>query len=197
MTGRGKAHDWPGGWKSGYPVKRKARAGTCCRSRKTVATTGMTIQNKTLKSDLQKADGKTTLVETTSAGWGEGRGAAPMQDWQAKRYGIDIPGPNIDLRNAAVMSVLNACQIPLALFSDADGTSQRESWRRFAMGPLAGLARIIESEIADKLMTPVKFDFSGLWAHDIQGRASSFQKLVAGGMSIEQAAGASGVLMDS
>ena len=153
--------------------------------------------NKTLKSDLKKADGKTTLVETTSAGWGEGRGAAPMQDWQAKRYGIDIPGPNIDLRNAAVMSVLNACQIPLALFSDADGTSQRESWRRYAMGPLAGLARIIESEIADKLMTPVKFDFSGLWAHDIQGRAQAFNRLVQGGMSIEQAAGASGVLMDS
>ena len=153
--------------------------------------------NKTLKSDLQKADGKTTLVETTSAGWGEGRGAAPMQDWQAKRYGIDIPGPNIDLRNAAVMSVLNACQIPLALFSDADGTSQRESWRRFAMGPLAGLARIIESEISDKLMVTVKFDFSGLWAHDIQGRAQAFNRLVQGGMSIEKAAGASGVLMDS
>ena len=44
-------------------------------------------------------------------------------------------------------------------------------------------------------MTPVKFDFSGLWAHDIQGRAQAFNRLVQGGMSIEQAAGASGVLM--
>ena len=153
--------------------------------------------NKTLKNDLVVAAGKTTLVETTSAGWGEGRSGAPMQDWQAKRYGIDIPGPNVDLRNAAVMSVLNACQIPLALFSDADGTSQRESWRRFAMGPLAGLARIIEAEILDKLMTPVKFDFSGLWAHDIQGRAQAFNRLVQGGMSIEKAAGASSVLMQA
>ena len=151
---------------------------------------------QSLKSDLANSGGKTQLIETTAAGWGEGKSGAPTQDWQAKRYGIDIPGPNIDLRNAAVMAVLNACQIPLALFSDADGTSQRESWRRFAMGPLQGLARIIEAEIMDKLMTPVKFDFSGLWAHDIQGRASAFQRLVAGGMSIEQAVAASGILMD-
>ena len=43
------------------------------------------------------------------------------------------------------------------------------------MGPLAGLAAIIESEISDKLMTPVKFDFSGLWAHDIAGAGASVQ----------------------
>ena len=150
---------------------------------------------QSLKSDMARANGKTQLIETTAAGWGEGKASAPMQDWQSKRYGIDIPGPNIDLRNAAVMSVLNACQIPLALFSDSDGTSQRESWRRFAGGALAGLAAIIEAEITAKLMTPVKFDFSGLWAHDIQGRAQAFNRLVQGGMSIEKAAAASGVLM--
>ena len=93
------------------------------------------------------------------AGWGEGKSGAPIQDWQAKRYGIDIPDGVGNLRTAAAESVLSACQIPLALFSDADGTSQRESWRRFAMGPLAGLARIIEAEIADKLMTPVNSIF--------------------------------------
>ena len=149
-----------------------------------------------LKSDLARADGKTQLIETTAAAWGEGKTGAPMQDWQSKRYGVDIPDSVGNLRTAAAESVLSACQIPLALFSDADGTSQRESWRRFAMGPLAGLAAIIEAEIRDKLMTAVKFDFSGLWAHDIQGRASSFQKLVAGGMDIERAAAASGVLMN-
>ena len=150
---------------------------------------------QSLKSDLANSAGKTQLIETTAAGWGEGKTGAPMQDWQSKRYGIDIPGPNIDLRNAAAVAVLNACQVPQALFDMADGTAQRESWRRFAMGPLAGIARIIESEISDKLMTPVKFDFSGLWAHDIAGRAQAFNRLVQGGMSIEKAAGASGVLM--
>ena len=150
---------------------------------------------QSLKSDLANSGGKTQLIETTAAAWGEGKAGAPMQDWQSKRYGINVPDSVGSLRNAAAVAVLNACQVPQALFDNADGTSQREAWRRFAMGPLAGLAAIIESEIADKLMTPVKFDFSGLWAHDIQGRAQAFNRLVQGGMSIEQAAGASGVLM--
>lgn len=148
-----------------------------------------------LKSDLG-AGGKTLLIETTSAGWGEGKMAAPLQDWTAKRYGIDIPDAVGNLRDAAAIAVLNACQVPQALFDDADGTSQREAWRRFAMGPLAGMAAIIQAEVADKLMTPVKFDFRALWAHDLAGRASSFQKLVAGGMDMEKAAAASGVLME-
>ena len=53
-----------------------------------------------------------------------------------------------------------------------------------------------EVEVSAKLMTPVKFDFSGLWAHDIAGRAQAFNRLVAGGMPIEQAAGVSGILME-
>ena len=151
---------------------------------------------KSLKSDLATAKGKTSIMETTAAGWGEGRGSAPMQDWQSKRYGIDPPDGVGNLRSAASVSVLNACQVPAALFDAADGTSQREAWRRFAMGPLSGLARIIESELSEKLMQSVKFDFSGLWAHDLAGRAQAFNRLVAGGMGIEQAAAASGVLMN-
>ena len=148
-----------------------------------------------LKTDLAKG-GKTYFVETTAAGFGEGKMAAPQSDWQAKRYGIDPPEAVGNLRDAAAIAVLNACQVPQALFDDADGTAQREAWRRFAMGPLAGIASIIQAEVADKLMTPVKFDFRALWAHDLAGRASSFQKLVAGGMDMEKAPAASGVLME-
>ena len=50
------------------------------------------------------------------------------------------------------------------------------------MGPLAGLATTVEAELAAKLDQPVRFDFSGLWAHDLAGRASSFKAMVAGGM---------------
>lgn len=77
---------------------------------------------QSLKSDLANSVGKTQLVETTAAGWGEGRASAPMQDWQAKRYGVNIPESVGDLRNAAAVAVLNACQVPQALFDDADGT---------------------------------------------------------------------------
>ena len=149
-----------------------------------------------LKSDMARANGKTQLIETTSGGWDQGQAAAPQRDWTAKRYGIDIPDSNVDLRNAAAVAILNACQVPAALFDTADGTSQREAWRRFVMGPLAGQARIIEAEVSNKLMTPVTFDFRGLWAHDIAGRAQAFNRLVAGGMDIERAAGASGILIN-
>ena len=86
------------------------------------------------------------------------------------------------LRTDAALAVFAACQVPAALFRDADGASQRESWRRWAMGPLAGLATTVEAELAAKLDQPVRFDFSGLWAHDLAGRASSFKAMVAGGM---------------
>jgi len=125
----------------------------------------------------------------TAAGWGEGRAGAPLQEWQSNRYGIDIPGRNMDLRSAAAVSVLNACQVPAALFDTSDGTSQRESRRRFAMTPPAGLAAIIEAEIADKLMASVKFDVSGLWTHDV---AAGRKPL----LGLSRAAAAAGILMD-
>ena len=64
------------------------------------------------------------------------------------------------------------------------------------MAPLASLAAIVEAEIPDKLMASVKFDFSGLRAHDIAGRAQAFNRLVAGSIEIERAAAASGILMN-
>ena len=48
-------------------------------------------------------------------------------------------------------------------------------------------------EIAAKLETSITFDFSSLWAHDLAGRAQSFKQMVAGGMSLEQAAMLSGL----
>ena len=36
-----------------------------------------------LKADIRNAKGRTVLTETTSAGWGEGRAAAPAADWMA------------------------------------------------------------------------------------------------------------------
>ena len=38
-----------------------------------------------LKADIAGARGKALLVETSAAGWGEGRTAAPQRDWQAAR----------------------------------------------------------------------------------------------------------------
>ena len=57
----------------------------------------------------------------------------------------------------------------------ADGTAQREAWRRWAMGALQGFAALLAQEIAAKL-APMRFDFSGLWAHNLAGRGAAFAK---------------------
>ena len=147
-----------------------------------------------LKADLAAGKGRTLLVETTSAGWGEGRTAAPQGDYQPKRIGAAPPVTLPALRSDAALAVLAACQVPASLVSDADGTAQREAWRRWAMGPLAGLAAIVEAELAAKLDQPVRFDFAGLWAHDLAGRAQSFKAIVVAGMSADKAAATAGLM---
>ena len=42
---------------------------------------------KMWKADIAAARGKATVAETTAAGWGEGKSAAPMSDFKAQRLG--------------------------------------------------------------------------------------------------------------
>ena len=148
-----------------------------------------------LKADMAAAKGRTLLAETVMAGWGEGRQAAPSGDYKAQRYGAMVPESSVSLRSEAAEALLAACGVPGALVdAGADGTAQREAWRRFAMGPLAGMARCVEEEIARKLDVPARFDFRALWAHDMAGRASSFKAMVTAGMAVERAAALSGLL---
>ena len=149
-----------------------------------------------LKADLANARGRTVLTETTAAGWGEGKMAAPQADYKPQRFGATVPDSSVSLRSEAAESVLSACGVPVSLVTDADGTSQREAWRRFVMGSVEPLLAIVSEEIERKLDTRVSFDLSRLWAHDLAGRASSFQKLVASGMDIAKAAAAAGLMVE-
>ena len=151
----------------------------------------------TLRADIAGARGRQIVVKTSAGGYDMGKSGAPQKDFSPNRFGADPPDALKMLRDAAGEAVMNACQVPEALFSQADGTSQREAWRRWAMGPLRGLAATVETELALKLDAPLRFDFSGLWAHDAAGRASAFKALTAGGMDIERAVGLSGVLTPS
>ena len=149
-----------------------------------------------LRTDLASAQGKTSFVETTSAAWGDGKASAPASDWKPRRLGADPPDVLRNLRTDAAMSVLSACGVPVSLVTDADGTSQREAWRRFAMGSVEPLLAQVADEVESKLDVRPEFDLRGLWAHDVAGRASAFKALVTGGMDIQAAAAASGVLSD-
>ena len=149
-----------------------------------------------LKTDIRAAKGRPLLIETTQAGFGEGRAIAPSSDWKPQRFGAN-PGVALPtLRSDAALSVLSACGVPVSLATDADGTSQRESWRRFVMGSVEPLLSIVREELEEKLEAEIHFDLSNLWAHDLAGRASAFQKLVAGGVGVTEALATSGLMQE-
>lgn len=148
------------------------------------------------KADMKAARGRTIVAETTASGWGEGKVAAPMNDYKPQRFGANPPAALPSLRTEAGMSVLSACGVPVSLVTDADGTSQREAWRRFVMGSVEPLLSVLALEVEAKLEVRVTFDLSPLWAHDLAGRASSFKALVTGGMDVAKAAALSGLMRD-
>ena len=148
---------------------------------------------KMLRADIAGARGKALLVETSAAGWGEGRTAAPQRDWQASRLGPMPPESMATIRKDAFEAVLAACGTPPSLFVDSDGTSQREAVRRWHLGTVLPLARLVEHELSAKLETDVRLKFDN-YPLDLAGRAQAFQKLVAGGVAVNEALATSGLL---
>ena len=91
--------------------------------------------------------------------------------------------------------MLAACGCSPALFDDSDGTSKREALRQWHLGTVLPLARLLEAELSAKLETPVRLNFD-LYNVDLAGRAQAFQKLVAGGVAVNEALATSGLLAD-
>ena len=147
-----------------------------------------------LKADVRTARGRALLVETTAAGWGEGLNAAPRRDWIASRLGPNPPESMAEIRRDAFEAVLAATGTPPSLFTDGpDGTAQREAVRRWHLGTVLPLARIVETELSDKLEAEVRLIFDN-YPLDLAGRAQAFQKLVAGGVGVNEALATSGLL---
>ena len=148
-----------------------------------------------LRADIGAARGKALLVETTAAGYGEGRTAAPMSDWKPQRLGPDPPASVPEIARDSFARMLAACGTTISLFDDSDGTSQREALRRWHMGTVRPLARLLEHELSTKLDTPVKLRFDA-YPTDLAGRASAFKALVTGGMDVAAAVATAGLLAD-
>lgn len=149
-----------------------------------------------MKADLKSLKGKTAVVETTAGGWGEGRLAAPSQDYQPKRIGPNPPASMPELMKANQLSILAALGVPVELVTASDGTGQREAWRRCLHGTIQPLGAILSAELSRVFQREVRLSFDRLMASDIQGRARAFQSMVAGGMSVQEAA-AQSALLDS
>ena len=139
-----------------------------------------------LKEDINASRGGVSLVETTSAGWGEGRAAAPQRDWRQARYGADPPETLRGLRSDSFDAVCMAAGLPPGLSAKSDGTLMRESWREFIMGAVEPVAKSWGVELAAKLGEPgLTFSFSDLWAHDLIGRSQALKRMVESGMTLE------------
>ena len=161
-----------------------------------VPTDGQDPTVEQLRADIRKLKGQTALVETTQAGWGEGRSGAPQRDWQPSRIGANPPAPLVDLHQAASREVLAAVGVNPALFSAGDGTAAREAWRQLLFGVVAPLGRIVQHELQAKLESDVKLGWEELRASDLGGRARAFQSMVGAGMEVEKAAALAGLLAD-
>ena len=147
-----------------------------------------------LKSDISGLAGRTALVETTQAGYGQGRAAAPAADYKPQRIGATFTANTVPVYSAVQLSILAACGVPIELVSESEGTGQREAWRRFLHGTVQPLADIVADELTRATGARASINFESLFASDIQGRARAFQSMVGGGMDIEAAAAASGLV---
>ena len=138
--------------------------------------------------------GKALLIETTNSGWGEGKTAAPQGDWKQQRLGPAPTPAMVALADAAFARVLAASGCSPALFDNSDGTSKREALRQWHLGVVVPLARQLESQLTEKLDTDVRLRFD-LYNVDLAGRAQAFQKLVAGGVAVNEALTTTGLLI--
>lgn len=161
-----------------------------------IPTDGQDSSVAQLRRDLQSLDGKIALVETAAGGWDAGRAAAPRREYEPRRLGPDIPESSLRLYRDINRMVLLACGLPTEILDEhTDGTSNRETWRRFLHGTLQPMAKLIEAQALEVGLS-VQFSFEGLFASDIAGRARAFGSLVQGGMDVEEAATLTGLISD-
>ena len=146
-----------------------------------------------LKRDIRNAAGAGLMVETTNAGWGEGKASAPQGDWTPKRYGPMPPAPLIELSAQAHGMMLAASGLPPDLASVSTAQGQREAFRRYLTMTVLPLSAMLVRELQDKLEVDVTLDFDGLYAHDLIGRAAALKSMIVAGVPLKKALEESGL----
>ena len=160
-----------------------------------IPTDGNDPTTTTLKSDLKTLRGKVALVESTSSGWAaDGAAQRPRGDWESRRMGAAPGAALIAQAEMASREVYSACGIPLSVVTEAEGTGQREGYRRLMHSTIAPLGRIVSEELSNKFETDISLSFESLFSADLAGRARAFQSLVGGGMDVAKAAALAGLM---
>ena len=148
-----------------------------------------------LKGDIGNLKGKVALVERLTDWASGGAAQGSSSEWAPRRIGASPPPGVVQVAERAFLEVIAACGVPPSLFvSQADGTAQRESFRRLLHSTIQPLARIVQEELSAKLNGEVKLSFDSIMASDISGKSRAFTSMVNGGMSVEKAAGLAGLM---
>ena len=131
------------------------------------------------RKDLVAAKGSTMLVESMSNNHDMG-GNAP-DDWKPRRLGPEPPPGFVDATDQAHHRLLGALGVPVGLATDADGTSQREGYRRWWLTVVDPMKALIEHELTAKLERPITLKMDS-YGHDQVSRATVLKKLVEAGV---------------
>ena len=143
-----------------------------------------------LQASMKTLRGRTGVVETTAAGWGQGNSQAPRQDWAVKRFGGDPPSELRELREDAAEAVVATCVPPGLAFGSTDGTAAREAMRRWFHTSVAPVGRQVEAELRTKMEMPgltLTFPALEAFASDTVGKARTVGQLVQAGLEVEDA----------
>ena len=149
-----------------------------------------------LRSELKTLKGGLSLAETTVGGWGQGRQAAPQKDLgEPTRLGAHPPDSLVKVRGDLAADVLAACGIPAALVgASGEGTARRAALSMFVDFVVAPFARLLESELSEKLEEAVTLDLSRLTRADTTlTKARAAAQLVGAGVAVEEALTSAGL----
>lgn len=147
-----------------------------------------------IKRDIQAARGRSLVLESTAGGFSD-RAGAPHRDWMAARLGANPPAALVQLAKETFSRMVAAAGASPSLFDSSDGTAQREALRRWHLGTVLPVARLIEVELSARLDAKVRLKFDS-YPLDMQARAASIKRLVDSGMDLDKAAGIVGLLLD-
>ena len=156
---------------------------------------GLKSENfEALKTTIPKMRGKMALLEA-GGNWDPlTQGGRPGMD--ITRVGADPPPSILSIWQFSTSLVLASCGVPIELLQLADGTGNRESFRRFLVSTIQPCARRVEAELSDKFDMAVKLDFSGVQAADVAGRARAYQSMRLAGMKPQKAERLAGLMVE-
>ena len=147
-----------------------------------------------LKADVKTAQGALLFVESMATNWESG--GQPAGDWGVKHFGPSVGAGMVEVAKMARSESLAVLGLNEALFMGADSAALREAWRLALFSLIAPLGHLVEAELQAKLDPSISLSWTELRASDLAGRARSFQAMVKGGKTVDEASQLAGLMVE-